>query len=275
MKKELPRLIISFLIWIFLSFLFIGLSFYDFTSLEEGTSFIPGNRFFDSIVIIIIYPMLLVLIFIFIIPFIALAFVKLHKLFKFNKYSYAILKREEEKLSNSTILFRSLIASLFTFSVASILYSLIKDHSIIVATSDVKTAYIYVLVLCLILYPFILLVLTPIWLMQDSSVMASRKKFKQGRRQLPDIEGVYSIYQKFINGYIGISTVISIILLLSEELAGHPGSALIIIFAPLLMLLLLTFPVSLYDFLVKKPNKRLIQMLSKKGILIVNTVGEI
>ena len=281
MKKEITRLVIFFIIWIFLSIFLIQITFFNMESnIEEGTYLIPGDRYFDSFVIMAIYPLVLILIYFLISPLLALVFLKIHKILKFNKYNYAILKREEQKLSTTTLMWRIVITSLFTFSMASLIFlSFIKNPStatrIIGINTSPEPTFLYIMILCMLLYPFILLILAPIWLMQDSCLMTSQKRFKEGSRGLPDIEGVHVIYQRFIYGYVGLSTIISFILLFTETLAKNPQDIPINIFAPFMLILLFSFPVALYDLLFKKSSKIFNKILSKKGILLVNTVAEI
>jgi len=128
-----------------------------------------------------------------------------------------------------------------------------------------------------------ILILEPIWLLRDSSVICSLKeeKRKKQKRLLPDIEGIYHYFQSNFSGYVGIGAIIAIIILMYGaiqglhpelgELADIPG----ILLTPF-MLSVIALPVLIFHELrLKKLRIKLVNKLSKKGIRSIENVQEI
>jgi hypothetical protein len=51
---------------------------------------------------------------------------------------------------------------------------------------------------------------SPIWVLEDSGVVAFLKPEQRNKRQTPDTEGVGRYYRIYLNGFVGISTIIGL-----------------------------------------------------------------
>ncbi len=272
MNKKIKYFVITFSIWNFLLILFIIFGLYDPFNLEEGITLIPGNKDIDTIYLILILPLLSIFIILILSNYVSMLLIKLHKILKLNKYDYKILNKLENKSSKLLIGSRVLILGLFSFSAAATLITLVGDSDILLPTIHEPGPFVVSLFIGITIMPILLLIVEPFWLLQDSAVVTIRVNFKEGRRQLPDIEGVYHTYLNYISGFVGISTVINMVLLMIQEMAITPESTILILIAPIFFITMAYPVVILHEIFLGKTKTRLINKLKKKGILTIDTI---
>ncbi|MFX1379465.1 MAG: hypothetical protein ACFFA4_10265 [Promethearchaeota archaeon] len=213
-------------------------------------------------------------------------FLKLHNFLKLNRYNYYILKENYIKLSYWSITKRVLLLGFFGFSIGIFLSQIIPADIIIAPSPSVYEApspFLKASTTSSFILPFLILIMEPIWLLRDSSILCSLKeeKRKKEKRLLPDIEGIYHYFQSNFSGYVGIGAIIAIILLMYGaiqnlhpelgELADIPG----IIFNPF-MLSIVSLPALIFHELrLKYLRRKLISKLSQKGIRFIEKVQDI
>ncbi len=234
--------------------------------------------FFSPLIMIILIQCFSVLL--------AIVYLKIHKATKLNRYDYYILEETYEKLSYWSMAKRVLLLGFFTFSIGIFLSSLIPADIIIApspAQYETPTPYLKASATSNFILPFLILIIEPIWLLRDSSVICSLKeeKRKKEKRLLPDIEGIYHYFQSNFSGYVGIGAIIAIILLMYGaiqrlhpelgELADIPG----IIFTPFMLSIIAIPALIFHELRLKTFRKKLITKLSKMGIRSIEKVQEI
>jgi hypothetical protein len=235
------------------------------------------NFFFSPLIMIILIQFFSVVL--------AVVFLKLHKAMKLNRYDYYILKETYVKLSYWSMAKRVLLLGFFAFSFGIFLSQIIPEDIIIAPSPSVTdiTPYLKATATSNFILPFMILILEPIWLLRDSSVICSLKeeKRKKQERLLPDIEGIYHYFQSNFSGYVGIGAIIAIIILMYGaiqglhpelgELADIPG----ILLTPFMLSVIALPALIFHELRLKKLRIKLVNKLSKKGIRSIENVQEI
>ncbi|UCD01110.1 MAG: hypothetical protein JSV23_09530 [Promethearchaeota archaeon] len=235
------------------------------------------NFFFSPLIMIILIQLFSVVL--------AVFFLKLHKAMKLNRYDYYILKETYVKLSYWSMAKRVLLLGFFAFSFGIFLSQIIPEDIIIAPSPSVTviTPYLKASTTSNFILPFIILIIEPIWLLRDSSIICSLKeeKRKKEKRYLPDIEGIYHYFQSNFSGYVGIGAIIAIIILMYGaiqtlnpelgELADIPG----ILLTPF-MLSVITLPALVFHELrLNTFRTKLVRKLTQKGIRSIEKIQEI
>ncbi|MHA1294181.1 MAG: hypothetical protein ACTSQJ_16130 [Promethearchaeota archaeon] len=247
---------------------------------QDVTNLVPGNRIMDFIFFYVLSPLIMILFILFLAVPLSLLFFKLHKIMKINRYEYGILKDFYEEISFSSMLMRAVTLGLFGFSMGIYLTGILAPETIYVAAYD-ETKLLYVVVAMLFILPFLIPILLPVWLLQDSGLMSSRKAKKEGSRHLPDIEGAYRDFKSIIKGYIGISTLFAMFLLISENLIAEWNSSdwglafMIMIFTPFHSVAICIPAIIFYEWRLKKNKEALIKKLQKKNINLIEDATQI
>jgi hypothetical protein len=215
----------------------------------------------------------------------AVFFLKLHKAMKLNRYNYYILKETYTKLSYWSMARRVLLLGFFAFSLGIFLSQIIPEDIIIAPSPSVTviTPYLKASTTSSFILPFIILIIEPIWLLRDSSVICSLKKErrKKERRLLPDIEGIYHYFQSNFSGYVGIGAIIAIIVLMYGaiislqpelgELADIPG----ILLTPFMLSVIGLPALVFHELRLNSFRTKLARKLSQKGIKSIEEIQEI
>ncbi|MFX0004262.1 MAG: hypothetical protein ACFE9C_15590 [Candidatus Hodarchaeota archaeon] len=213
-------------------------------------------------------------------------FLKLHRVIKLNRYDYYILIEDYVKLSYLSIAKRVLLLGFFAFSIGIFLSQIIPTDIIIAPSPSIyeePTPFLKASVTSNFILPFLILIIEPIWLLRDSSIICSLKeeKRKKEKRLLPDIEGIYHYFQSNFSGYVGIGAIIAIILLMYGaiqtlhpelgELADIPG----ILFTPFMLSIVALPGLIFHELRLEKLRNKLRNKLSKKGIRSIEKVQDI
>jgi hypothetical protein len=118
----------------------------------------------------------------------------------------------------------------------------------------------------------------PIYLLRDTGVMCSRKKTRKGQQHLPDIEGVYRTFFSYITGYIGIGTIVGMVVIIIKDIflsTEDPGLILFIFLAPFVTVAISIPPMIFYEWQMQKLKDRLKSKLISTGIKEVSEVTDI
>ncbi len=246
---------------------------------SDITLLIPGeNAYIDILYFFVFSPIIMIVLVILLGVPMSIRFFKLHNVMKLKRFSYAILQNPHKELRFSTMMTRAIVMGLFGFSIGIFLSQLI-DHNIILALSG--SDLIVNTIATLFIIPFLIIIIAPIWLLQDSSIMCSQKSRKEGSRSLPDIEGAYKDIYSIVKGYVGISTLFAIGLLAIENfiLDLNPSDWLLglilMINMPFLSIAVCIPAILFYESKVVKLSEVLKKSLQKRGIKIIEDIDNI
>ena len=166
----------------------------------------------------------------------------------------------------------------FAFAIGTILVELISRETIIPAGNDETSQFLYVMICTLFVLPILSLIIIPVWVLLDSGVICSRKRGKIGRQKLPDIEGVYRIFQGFVNGYVGISTLVALVFIIFKDViavGSDIGFIPFMFLAPFVSIAICFLPFLFYDWQIKNLRKKLIGRLQRIGVKIIEDIKEL
>jgi hypothetical protein len=278
MKKNIKLIILSLVIQTpVILIMIITNSRNDYTDI---TRLVPvESGLFDIFYFFVLSPLLMIVFIQCFSVISAYSFFKLHRIIRLKRYNYAILKINEKKLNFKGIFFRALMLGFFALSIGIIMMQLI-DENFIILTNPVLLGLL--LISTFFILPFLVIILSPIWLLKDIGIMCGRikTKLKGDQRQLPDIEGVYRIYNSYIMGYIGITSIVSIILIVYNTMISRVGSTEMIFLpfgtiAPFYSVAISILPILFYEWKLPKFREKLVSKLLAKGIKIIDDLNEI
>ncbi len=278
MKRNIKLILISLLVQtpVFLIMVIAnaGDDYADITRLVPVES-----ALFDIFYFFVLSPLLMIVFIQCFSVFLAYCLFKLHSIIKLKRYNYAILKINEKKLNFRGIFFRALILGFFALSVGMVMIQFIDENFIIIKNPILLGL---LLISTFFILPFLMLILSPIWLLKDIGIMCGRinKKLKEDQRQLPDIEGVYRIYNSYIMGYSGITSIVSIILIIYITMISRMSSTELVflpfgIIAPFYSVAISILPILFYEWRLPKFREKLISKLLAKGIKTIDDLNEI
>lgn len=279
MKKNLKLVIIALLIQ-FPVILIILISI----SADNGrdiTLLIPiNNGFFDMIYFFVLSPLLMIFFIQFCSIGLSRALFKLHNVIKLNKCNYAIIGNVKENLNFAGIILRALVLGFFALSIGMIMVQFINPE-IIISRGDIELLGLIIISTFFIL-PFLILILAPIWLLQDCGIMSSRneERIRKESRKLPNIEGVHRIYSSYVMGYVGITTIVSLIIIMYSSMFSEFSYSKTLFFplgfiAPFFSVAISIIPILFYERKLPKLRKKLIIKLTMKEINIINDIKEL
>ena len=107
--------------------------------------------------------------------------------------------------------------------------------------------------------PVVCFIVPPLWMLESSGLMCSKRIESYNRRVTPEIENFGQYYIKTLRGYVGISTVVAHILVLYQIFTTSSTflSIFIVIINPIIMILIF-MPISLLvEMRSYKTNDRL------------------
>ena len=278
MKRNIKLILISLLIQtpviLIMVITNVGDDYADITRLVPVES-----GLFDIFYFFVLSPLLMIVFIQCFSVILAYGFFKLHSIIKIKRYNYAILKKNEKKLNFKGIFFRALILGFFALSIGIVMIQFIDENFIIIKTPILLGL---LLISTFFILPFLMLILSPIWLLKDIGIMCGRikKRLKEDQRQLPDIEGVYRIYNSYIMGYIGITSIVSIILIIYNTMISRMGSTEMVFLpfgtiAPFYSVAISILPILFYEWRLPKFREKLINKLLAKGIKTIDDLNEI
>ncbi|MHA1985982.1 MAG: hypothetical protein ACW98D_05015 [Promethearchaeota archaeon] len=238
---------------------------------------LPGPLWTD-IIFLYIFPVITFLIFVGVAPYSTTFFLKLHRIiFRAKKRNIQYGKLELGlKIKGLHIFRRSLVASLFAFSITALIVqagfgglfrSGMMQDSILNEAEAVFLGTFFII-------PFVLLIFFPIWMLEDSGVVIYRKY--SDFRKPPYIEGSHTPFQSILEGYAGISTLIILVTYIfgSIQEVGISDPAIltpiILIVLPFLLTGLFAIPVLIYERILAKTLTRVNRSLSKLDIAIIS-----
>jgi len=231
---------------------------------------LPGGVISDVIISILI-PYVFLIIMLILGPIIAPVFVRLHKLIKLNKYEYFINK-SNKKRSGFRILTRAIFPGMLAVNIA-IYIALYSDLNALIYYEGADSSKIpMVIEYASIIFgiPIASLIIIPLWMIESSGLISSKKVELYNRPISPDIESVGQFYIKLLKGFIGISFVVSYSLILYEyfiHTSGIEASILLIIFIDPVLIILFSLPIALIIEIRKdKIDKKIIKSLAKLKI---------
>ncbi|MBD3341230.1 MAG: hypothetical protein GF353_19140 [Candidatus Lokiarchaeota archaeon] len=228
---------------------------------------IPGGVLTDVIISTMI-PFIFMIAMIFLGPYLAILFVKMHNLIKLKKYDYFIITLEK-KLPGKRILIRTIFPGLLAVNIA-IYITLYGDFNYLFHYQGADPRLVPVVIeyaSIIVGIPIAAIVVLPIWMLQSSGLMCFRKTDLYNRPITPDIEGVGHFYTNLLKGYVGISTIISYSLILYQYLTTTRNTAILVVFVDPIVIIFLFMPISLIlEILANKLNKRLYKKYQKIGI---------
>ncbi|MFX1374278.1 MAG: hypothetical protein ACFFA0_00560 [Promethearchaeota archaeon] len=237
---------------------------------------LPGPLWTD-IIFLYILPIISLLIFITIAPYTTVFFIKLHRIIflaKKRKIHYGRLELGI-KTKGIYIFRRSLVASLFAFSMAALLVQAglgelfrtnIMEDSVLNEAEAIFLGTFFMI-------PIILLLFFPIWILEDSGVVIYRTY--SGFRRPPYLEGSHTPFQSVLEGYAGISTLIILIVYIfgSIKEVGIDDPAIltpiILIVLPFLLTGLFAIPVFIYERTLSKILTKVKKRLGNLDIAII------
>ncbi len=232
---------------------------------EDMASIIPGNASADWLVAMFL-PYIVTILAIFIAPYLAFYFARIHKMAKLNKYEYFVVPLEK-KLSPARIILRAFFPGLLAINIAIYLttYGVLNKYFVDEYTMAPVAIEMFA---CAIGAPIAILIITPIWTLQASGMMCGKKVEIYNRPVTPDIESVSSFYSKTLKGYVGISTIATYSLLLYQylQVETEPLAYLIVFLDPFLLILFLVPLSTLLEIKLNALNKKLFSSLEKVGI---------
>jgi hypothetical protein len=235
---------------------------------SEFILIIPGPMVTD-IIILYLLPVIFFGLFYVLAPYFVIFYIKIHQFFYWlirrpSKYGIAALGT---KIKAGRLFYRSLIVSLFTFSMASVIVLLgygnlfrpnFMPHNVLFEAEAILLG-----TFCLT--SIILLVFFPIWLLEDSGIVSYRV-YPEERMPI-DIQGAHSIYLHVLLGYAGVSTLFTLINYIIKILdilpPGNPAILIpiLLIFLPLVVTGLFSIPIFFYERLFQRIQKRLLSHL--------------
>ncbi len=237
---------------------------------NDFASIIPGDMPADWSIAMII-PYIVTILAIFIAPYLAFYFARIHKIAKLNKYDYFVIPIEK-KLSPARIILRSFFPGLLAINIAIYIatYGVLDPYFIqenIAAEPGISPIAIEMYA-CAIGAPIAILIIAPIWTLQASGLMCAKKVDTYNRPVTPDIESVSSFYSKTLKGYVGISTITAYALILYQfsQTNTQTISYLIVFLDPIALIFFLVPISTLLEIRLNALNKKLFSRLEKVGI---------
>jgi hypothetical protein len=227
----------------------------------------PGGVTSDYILVIVI-PIIIMMFMYFIGHLIAKTFIPIHKLMKLNRYDYFLIQ-PEKKLTASKIIIRSVYPGLLAINIAIYIALLGEfNHLFYAGSGEPNLPAMIEWIAIMFGIPVATLIITPIWILDAAGLMCSLDQERYKSRVTPDIESVGRFYSTVFKGYVGISTVVTYILIIyTFAQQGVTASNYFIIFIdPIALILYFVFLSLVLEAGMNNINKRLMKGIEKMGI---------
>ncbi|MHA1253511.1 MAG: hypothetical protein ACTSRP_26290 [Candidatus Helarchaeota archaeon] len=228
----------------------------------------------------VITPLIMIILILIFNTIIAKIFLIIHKKVKRNRYEYFIFRDIDDKLNYTGLFLRAIVLGLLAFSLGMAFSRFVPETLVYPKNAPVPNdSYYFTTIWGNFLLPFLIFFLGPIWFLKDTGIICIRKERKKGRRELPDVEGVYNLFSSNINGYVGVGSIFSMIILMVDTITSISHIRLIdifmVIFAPISLCLTVLIPIAFYEFWLNKNREKFIEKLSKKGYKIIDSLKNI
>jgi len=261
-KRFIGPLILSLLLLVYaISFLAVINWNEDIIPIFPGIG--PSDYIFS-----ITFPIGIMILMYFIGHYIARGLIPIHKALKLNRYDYFIIQ-PEKKLKGSKIISRCIYPGLLAINIAMYIALYGAFSGVLYASkfADQLPATIE-WVAILVGIPIATLIITPIWILESSGLMCSLDPEKYKSRVSPDIESVGRFYSTIFKGYVGISTIVTYILILYTfaEQGVTLGNYYLIFIDPLALILFFVFLSLILEVGFNKINEKLLSRYEKMGI---------
>lgn len=225
---------------------------------------------FDLIYFNLITPIIMIIIILIFNIIIAKIFLIIHKKVKRNRYEYFIFSDIDDNLNYTGLFLRATVLGLLAFSLGMAFSKFIPETLVYPKNAPVPNdSYYFTSVWGNFLLPFLIFFLGPIWFLRDTGIICIRKERRKGRRELPDIEGTYNLFSSNINGYVGVGSIFSMIILMVDTLTSISHIRLIdvfmVIFSPISLILTALIPIAFYEYCLSKNRDKFIKKLTNKG----------
>ncbi len=236
---------------------------------EEGDliPLYPGGVTSDYILVIVI-PIIIMILMYFVGHLIAKIFIPIHKLMKLNRYDYFLIQ-PEKKLSGLKIIIRSFYPGLLAINIAIYIALLGEyNHLFYAGSGEPNLPAMIEWIAIIIGVPIATFIITPIWILDSAGLMCSLDQDKYKNRVTPDIESVGRFYSTVFKGYVGISTVVTYILIIYTfaQQGVTFGNYFIIFIDPFALILYFVFLSLTLEAGMNNINKRLMKGIEKMGI---------
>lgn len=198
-RKRTTILGIVLLAFSFLITLLFGLVFNATYVKNEGGAttgaieWFPGN-FVVEILVFWTFPILFLLLSVLFARFLSVFYIYLHKVAKFGKYRYSLVSMDESLIKIPEVLGRAITPFLLSFSIGYWFSNWFFDHTI-GDTISVLLLFLYAMMFS----PITVIVIAPLWLLDDAGIISMRKRQK-GERRLPAIEGPSNYFVNLLTG---------------------------------------------------------------------------
>ena len=235
---------------------------------EDLIPIIPGGTFSDLVLSLLI-PFLFMIIMLFLGPIVTIGMVRMHKIIKMKKYDYFVIPLEK-KISGKRILLRAAFPGLLAVNIA--IYMSLSgglNHLFIYNGADPEKIAVVIEYISIILgIPVACLIIIPLWMLQSSGLMSSKRIESYNRPVTPDIESVGQFYTKMLKGYVGISTIVAYSMILYRIFTTtSDSSTILIVFIDPIVIILIFLPISLFiEMRSSKINTRLDSYYKKLSI---------
>lgn len=284
-KRNLP-ILIGFIISILL---FLSIYILHLVSINTGKDLIPKEYIF-IFVPIIPGPMLSDVIILYLLPFgiffllYLIAPYLIELLYKVSRISFIFRKKPNYGLLNlgnefksGRVFYRVFLVSLFAFGTSAVIVNLGME-SLFRAVPPGSEGYIPEALITaeamffatFFLTSLSMLLFLPIWLLEDSGLVAYRHYPEQ--RKTPIIEGVHKFYLNALEVYTGFSTILVLIQVIGSVFPViNPGDAamltpIILILLPLILTGLLAAPLYFYERWLPKVKNKIHLRLAKYNL---------
>ena len=228
-------------------------------STDDLIPIIPGGMISD-VIICLLLPFLFMGIMLFLGPIMTTSMVRMHKIIKLKKYDYFIIPIEKT-ISGKRILLRAAFPGLLAVNVAIYMsFSNSLNQLFYFNGGEAQNIAVVIEYMAILLgIPIASLIILPIWMLQSSGLMSSKRIESYKRPVTPDIESVGQFYTKMLKGYVGISTIVAYTLILFEIFkTTSDSSTILIVFIDPIIIILIFLPISLFiEMRSSKINTRL------------------
>ena len=224
-------------------------------------NWLPGNIILE-LAILWVAQILVFFLYIKLIPFLSRIFIAFHKILKIFRFNYSIVKTDDRFISiKEVIIGRMIIPYLFSFVMGYWFSSYLID----LGNFGIPEITLYTLLFAYMLMPLACLLITPLWLLDDSGIIAIRKRVENDR-SVPTIEGTSVFFTDVFTGSaytLGIITIVSFLIELFRKFHIEVFLAfwfIILILLPVEIILI----IYLYEIFMRKNKEKLHTQLKNR-----------
>jgi len=269
-KKRARNIIIVLLCSSFFNYLILGIAMHFSPNTIDkdpnGVLLLPGNFIAE---ILLLWTMIVVGFFLLypLFPYLSKAYIHIHKLIKLKKFEYSVVTTDEHYLTFKEALGRFAIPYLFSFVLGYWFSTWFFIPNIGLPPDNYHAiATLVYFLFSVILMPVVIMLVPPLWLLDDAGIIAMKKR-KEGERSIPDIEGP-SVF--FVNIFTGSAYTLAIVTVIDFFITVFGGGFKIDIFLSFLFVVFVLMPntvlliIYLYDFFFRRAKRRLTKILPNK-----------